>query len=61
MAPKLNSTFTRHIKNVTGDKEVNRTKSVNITLSQDEYLKKHSINLSSLVREYLESLIKGKT
>ncbi len=48
----------RYIKNKNGEKVENRTKSVNITAEQDEFLKLHELNLSLMVRDFLDELMR---
>lgn len=48
----------KYRKTATEPKERTVTTSVNITKAQKEYLEKNDLNLSRLVRDFLESLIR---
>jgi len=52
------SNLLRYIKNSSGTKVKNRTRSVNITLAQHEYIESLRLNLSLIVREVLDGMIK---
>lgn len=53
-APKLE----RFIKDKSGDKTPMATTSVNLEKRQLDFLKLHNLNLSKIIREHLDSLIK---
>lgn len=59
MSPKRHS-IGRYIKDKTGTKVENRTRSVNITKPQHEFLEKHGINLSLVTRDAIDALIEDK-
>lgn len=57
LAKKLD--LTRFIKNTHGDKVEMKVTSLNIELRQLEFLRENNLNLSLLIREYLDDLIKS--
>jgi hypothetical protein len=57
MSPAKKIDLTRFIKNPQGDKVEMKVTSLNIELRQLEFLRRHNLNLSLLIREYLDNLI----
>jgi hypothetical protein len=57
MSPSKKIDLTRFIKNPQGDKVEMKVTSLNIELRQLEFLRRHNLNLSLLIREYLDNLI----
>lgn len=51
--------LTRFIKNKTGEKVQQKTTSINIEVRHFEFLERKKLNLSKLVREFIDSLIES--
>lgn len=50
--------FERYIRDSKGEKTECARKSVNLTKAQDDFLKRHDLNLSLIVRDVLDSMIR---
>ena len=51
----------RYIKNVKGDKVESKTRSVNLEQRHIEFLNQRKLNLSLMVRDLIDKLIKDET
>lgn len=55
----MSAKLLRYIKTKTGEKTEMRTTSLNLELRHIEFLKKHDLNLSLMVREFLDNLLEN--